>query len=110
VRFHDLAEPNLPGFDLLPPIPDEAEPAADPEHAMDLRQSCVPVEPMECLSDRDRVDRGIGQRDRLGRPAYDLDPWQRLLDPTPHAGCGLDRDDPCAGRGKEPGQLAGAGS
>ena len=60
-----------------------SEPAAGPEHAVDLGQGADGVEPVERLGDDDRVDRGRGQRDRLGGAVDDLDAAPRPRRPRP---------------------------
>ena len=90
-RFHTSATP--------PPV------AKDP---VDLGERFLAVEPVERLSDDDRVDRSIGQRDRLGGALEDLDAGNGRLERGPHARNRLDRHDLDAERREQPRHLARA--
>ena len=79
--------------------------AKDP---VDLGERFLAVEPVERLSDDDRVDRSIGQRDRLGGALEDLDAGNGRLERGPHARNRLDRHDLDAERSEETRHLAGA--
>jgi hypothetical protein len=46
--------------------PDPAKPAAGAQHARDLRERRLVVEPVKGVGDRHRVDRRVRERDRLG--------------------------------------------
>lgn len=109
IGLDQLAEPDEPELGFLAAVPDQAEPATGPKHAMDLRERRAPVEPVESLRDGDRIDRAVAERDRLGGPAHDLHRGKRSLDQGPHARGRLDRNDRRPGRREAPRELSGAG-
>ena len=63
----DLAEPLHPRDPLVALVPDQGEPAARPEHAGDLGQRPVVVEPVERLRAHHHVVRRVAGGDLLGR-------------------------------------------
>ena len=85
--------------------PDTAAVAQHPPH---LGQRPIRVEPVERLGARDRVDAGVGKRDRLGRSRERRGAGQRPLELDSHLVVGLDRHDGRAERRELARELAGA--
>ena len=101
----ERAELALQRVALVPPVPEQGEPAAGPEHAVQLRQRPLAVEPVERLAGERRVDARVGERDRLGRPLVRLGRRHRLPQLLEHRGSRLDRDDVEAERDEAARQL-----
>jgi hypothetical protein len=66
------------------------KPSARAQHAVDLGQGRVGLEPVKCLCDRDEVDGGVAERDALGGAFEDA---RRRGQQGAHLGHGLDGDD-----------------
>ena len=91
-------------------VADRRERAARPEHAVDLGQRPLEVEPVERRGGGDRVGRAVRERDLLGRSGERLGPGHRRRELGAHLGERLDRDHPRAGRHELARQLPGAGA
>src|SRR5918999_333687 len=79
-----LIEPTLPLDRLVTDVPDEAEPAAWTQNAVNLSECPVAVEPVERLRAEDGVDRSVRDRNRLGRPRKRLHLRKRLRELAAH--------------------------
>ncbi len=93
----------------VPGVPDQSELTPGDEHAGELGQCDRRVEPVEALCHRDRIERPAGERKLLrgrGDAAARPGTWRRS---RPHPRDRLDADERGAGRGQQPGELAGAG-
>jgi len=86
-------------------VPEQGEQPAADQHARDLGQRAVAVEPMERLTDRHGGDRAVLKRDRLGCPVERPRAGRQGLAHLRH---GLDGDHPQPGFEQRPCQLAGA--
>jgi hypothetical protein len=95
---------------LVPQVPDERDPPARSNDAVQLRQRLVRAEPVERLPDRRGVDRRVRERDRLGRARERFDVRQNPLEHAAHLVAGLDGDDLHAERQQPPRELARAGA
>jgi len=88
------------------PVRDEREQPAGPQHALDLAERSLRVEPVERLRDRDGIGRGVRERDRLRGSVQRLDPRGN---PRTHLDQGLNGDDARTRRHELPRELPGAG-
>ena len=82
---------------------------ARPEHARDLGQRVVEIEPVEGLPRGDDVHRSVRKRECLGGAGEHLDLWEARRERRAHRGIRLDADDVVAGREQRARELAGAG-
>jgi hypothetical protein len=90
-------------------VEDEPEPTAWPQHAVDLRDRHVVIEPVKRLCDENGVGGGVRQRDSLGRPGHCLRSRSNPPQNRPHPIRRLDRHDARAGLEQRHRELAGAG-
>ena len=81
-------------------IPAEAEAAARPQDAVDLRQRLLELEPVDARAGDDRIGDAVPEGDRLGRAFHAL--LAQLAQDRQHPRVRLDRDDPHAELGHGP--------
>lgn len=81
--MQDLAEPAHPVDGVVTGVPDDAEPAAGPQDAGDLRYG-APLEPVPRLPHENAVDRVVGERDLLGGAHVGVDTRQGGLEVAQH--------------------------
>ena len=96
------------GVPVVAMVPAEAEAAARTQHAVDLRQRQLELEPVQAGAGHDRIRHPVAERDRLGRTLHSFEP-----EPTKdreHPRIRLDRDDTRPERGDRPRQLPRAGA
>src|SRR2546421_972457 len=108
-RVDDLRECGLEWMPLVPRVPDQRETAPGTQHTVDLAQSLVSVEPVECLGDRDRVDIPVRERDPFCSSSERGDARHLRLQLRPHLADGLERDEVRAAREEQARELSGAG-
>src|SRR5581483_927340 len=105
-RGEELLHPALHRVAEVAHVPEEREATVGPQHAVELRQRTLVVEPVERLRDRHDVDARVRERQLLRRPVERLD----ALELRPHLRNRLDREHARARTGQEPRQLPRAGS
>jgi hypothetical protein len=89
----DVGEMPHPVDALVLHVPDQPEPLAGPQDAVDLRKSGIAVEPVKGLTDGDRVHRRVLERDALGSARERLHFGKRFGEPLSHRIDRLDSDD-----------------
>ncbi len=104
----DLGEPAHPVHRAVPDVPHDAEPAAGPQHARDLRLGRG-GEPVPRLGDQHGVDARVRQRDGLRRSGERLGLGDGLRETAPHRVRRLHGDDVEAARDEPLRELPGAG-
>src|ERR1700744_3875364 len=78
-RLHDPAQSGNPRSVVIANIPDQAEGAAGPQHAVNLSHRLCGRKPVKRLRANHRIDRCILERDLLRRTAARIDFWIALL-------------------------------
>ena len=106
LRVERVGDGSDPRHLVVEQIPEQAEPPTGAEHADDLAERRVLLEPVEGLPDDDRVDALVRERDRLSGAVEGLG---RGRDQGAHRLEGLDRDDLMAEREQRGRQLSRAG-
>ena len=106
-RIDDPIEGRDPGSAAVSLVPDESEPAARPQHPVELGERTRPVEPMERLGHGDRVERSITEGHRFRRSIERHRAGRRHRDAVAHACERLHGDDGRSGRDERAGELAG---
>src|SRR6266536_5860453 len=91
-------------------VPNERHPATCAKHPVELGNRHVVPEPVESLSDRDRVDAPLGEWYGLGRAAQHFGSRRGALQLRTHSVTRLDCDDTGARLQESTGELAGAGA
>jgi hypothetical protein len=83
-RLEDLRERPVNLVPLVARVPEQCEPTARRERAVDLAQSPLRVEPVKGGADGDRVDGAVRDRDALCRPRKRGDARYAPLELGPH--------------------------
>src|SRR5690348_4664156 len=102
-----LGELGLQRIALVPPIPEQGEPAAGSEDAVQLGHSELRIEPVIRLPREGGADALVSERDRLGRALEPLDAGHSDPELVEHAGARLDGNDVEAHRDEAARQLPG---
>ena len=99
-----------PGIAVVARVPHERDVAARTQHARDVGEGVVVVEPVERLRGDDDVGGAVGQRDRLGAPLERPNVGQHRRELRAHLVQRLDRGHTVAERDERAGQLARSGT
>ncbi len=105
---HDLDQAAYPRDPLVEEVPGQGEVTAGAQHARDLRQRAVVVEPVEGLRGDDDVDAVVVGGDLLRSGDLGADLGHPVLEDLEHRLVGLGREDRMALVDDLAGQLAGA--
>ncbi len=108
VRGDDAGQLGHPVNRFVAHVPDQAQVRAGFEHAVELVQRLAAGEPMERLGADQCIQRGAGQRNRLGRAFQRLHARLAGFQFRPHAVNRLHRDHGGTGLGQQAAEFAGS--